>query len=224
MSGSAPVVAIDGPAGSGKSTIARQLAMRLGFTHIDTGALYRGIALVAMEKKVDLSSESAVVAAIQDVSLVFRIVPEGNILHINGRNVGPNIRLEEVGKAASLLSTYPGVRGFLLGLQRELGAKGNVVLEGRDIGTVVFPKAEVKIFLTASLEERTKRRAKELAEKGIATDENQLKIEIAQRDKQDSERLIAPLRCADDAVLVDTSGLTIDSVLDRLESLVRNAK
>lgn len=219
-----PVVAIDGPAGSGKSTVAKLLAKRLQFTHIDTGALYRGVALIALEKKVPLEDETAVVAAAQSVKFEFRQITEGNVLHLDGRNVGKLIRAEEVGAAASKVSAYPGVRKLLLGLQRELGESGAVVLEGRDIGTVVFPNAEAKIFLTASIEARSLRRTMELEAKGEAVDLERIKQEMAQRDKQDSERAIAPLKQAADAVLVDTSTMSIESVLDRLESIVRNAK
>lgn len=218
-----PIVAIDGPAGSGKSTVAKSLAKRLSFTHIDSGALYRGVALVALQKKADLASEEAVVAAVKGVKFEFRQLPEGNILHIDGAHRGKEIRAEEVSVAASRVSAYPGVRALLLGLQRELGSHGSVVLEGRDIGTVVFPHAEVKIFLTASIEERAKRRTAELEGKGEPADYEQVKLEMAQRDTRDSTRSIAPLKQAPDAILLDTSGMTIDSVLDRLESIVRNA-
>jgi len=220
-----PIVAIDGPAGSGKSTVAKQLAKRLSFTHIDSGALYRGVALLAMEKGVALEDEAAVVAAVNGVA--FEFLPDGNkgnLLHLNGRCVGEAIRMEKVGKVSSKVSAFPEVRRILLSLQRSLGDGGSVVLEGRDIGTVVFPKAEVKIFLTASLETRARRRADELAAKGLSVDLDQVKSEMAQRDRQDSERAIAPLRQAEDAILVDTSGMSIESVLDRLESIVRNVQ
>jgi cytidylate kinase len=219
-----PIVAIDGPAGSGKSTVAKLLAKRLGFTHIDTGALYRGVGLLAKEKNVPLDNEKAVVDAARGVRFEFKLTEAGNTLHLDGRNVGSAIRAEEVGSAASLVSALPGVRALLLGLQRELGAQGAVVLEGRDIGTVVFPEAEVKIFLTASIEARAQRRAEELKAKGQSADFNQVKEEMARRDRQDSTRAIAPLKQAPDALLVDTSGMPIDSVLDRLESIVRDAE
>lgn len=217
-----PVVAIDGPAGSGKSTVAKQLAKRLRFTHIDTGALYRGVAWLALQKGASLENESSVVAAAKKGTFEFRQLEQGNLLHIDGKNVATLIRAEEVGKAASKVSAYPAVRELLLEFQRALGRDGGVVLEGRDIGTVVFPKAEVKIFLTASIEARARRRSLELEEKGAVVDLEKVKQEMAQRDKQDSERAIAPLRQAADAVLVDTSAMSIESVLDRLESIVRS--
>lgn len=215
-----PIVAIDGPAGSGKSTIAKLLAARLGFTHIDTGALYRGVALLALRAHVNIDDETAVVANAQGAKFEFRQLPEGNLLHIDGNCVQREIRAEEVGQAASKVSAFPGVRRLLLDLQRKLGAGGGIVLEGRDIGTVVFPQAEVKIFLTASIEERARRRALELSAKGQFVDLERVKLEMAQRDKQDSERAIAPLRQAADALPLDTSNLSIESVLDRLELLV----
>ncbi len=219
-----PIVAIDGPAGSGKSTVAKLLAQRLAFTHIDTGALYRGVGLLALEKNCDLNNEAAVLAAVQGVKFEFRLLATGNLLHLNGRNVAAEIRAENVGAAASKVSAYPGVRALLLSLQRDLGENGAVVLEGRDIGTVVFPQAEVKIYLTASLESRAKRRAEELLVKGLPVDPEAIQKEMAQRDRQDSTRAIAPLKQAEDAVLVDTSGMSIESVLDRLESIVRDGK
>jgi cytidylate kinase len=218
-----PIVAIDGPAGSGKSTVAKQLAKRLAFIHIDSGALYRGVALLSLEKKLELTEEAAIVDAIQGVKFEFRQLPEGNILHLSGRHVGKEIRTEEVSAAASKVAAFPQVRASLLGLQRELGELGGVVLEGRDIGTVVFPKAEVKIFLTASIAERARRRTEELKAKGENPDLETVKLEMAQRDKQDASREVAPLKKAADAIEVDTSGMSIESVLDRLESIVRNA-
>ncbi len=219
-----PVVAIDGPAGSGKSTIARRLAGRLGFTHIDTGALYRGVAYLALKADADLHEEQAVVAAAQGARIEFRQIPEGNLLHINGRNVGWEIRTEDVSAAASKTSAYPAVRAMLLGIQRELGANGGVVLEGRDIGTVVFPRAEVKIFLTASIEERARRRFEELKGKGIVASVEEVKKDMIQRDHQDSSRAVAPLKKAEDAIEVDTTGLAVESVLDRLESIVKDVQ
>jgi cytidylate kinase len=216
-----PIVAIDGPAGSGKSTVAKMLAKRLAFTHIDTGALYRGVALLALRAGARADDEKAVVDAAKGAKFEFRQLVDGNLLHIDGVCVHKDIRTEQVSALASKVSALPGVRQLLLGLQRRLGQEGGVVLEGRDIGTVVFPGAEVKVFLTASIEARAKRRALELAAKGELVDLERVKIEMAQRDKQDSERAVAPLKQAPDAELVDTSTMSIDSVLDRLESLVK---
>lgn len=218
-----PIVAIDGPAGSGKSTIAKQLARRLRFTHIDTGALYRGVALLAFEKQTNLDDPSAVVLAATGAKFSFIQGEQATELLIDGRNVANLIRTEPVSAASSKVSAYPGVRALLLDLQRDLGSAGGVVLEGRDIGTVVFPSAEVKIFLTASIEERARRRAEELKANGVEASETEVAKQVAQRDHQDSTRAIAPLKQAADAILVDTTGLSIEKVLDRLESIVKNA-
>ncbi len=218
-----PIVAIDGPAGSGKSTLAKLLAKRLNFVHIDSGALYRGVAYLALQKKVSIAEEQSVLSCVGKTKFEFRWIDGANQLHLDGVNVGGQIRTEEVSAASSKVSAFPGVRALLLGLQRSLGDSGGVVMEGRDIGTVVFPQAEVKIFLTASLEARAQRRSAELQAKGQSVDFDLVMKEMAQRDKQDSERAIAPLKKAEDAKLVDTSGMSIDSVLDRLESIVRDA-
>lgn len=218
-----PIVAIDGPAGSGKSTLAKLLAKRLNFVHIDSGALYRGVAYLALQKKASIAEEQSVLSCVGKTKFEFRWIDGANQLHLDGVNVGGQIRTEEVSAASSKVSAFPGVRALLLGLQRSLGEPGGVVMEGRDIGTVVFPQAEVKIFLTASLEARAQRRSAELQAKGQSVDFDLVMKEMAQRDKQDSERAIAPLKKAEDAKLVDTSGMSIDSVLDRLESIVRDA-
>jgi CMP/dCMP kinase len=218
-----PIIAIDGPAGSGKSTVAKALAKRLSYVHIDTGALYRAVAFLALDKGVSLADEAAVVDAAKDARFEFKQTPEGNHLHINGQNMNGPIRSEAVGLGASQVSAFPKVRALLLGLQRELGRKGGAVLEGRDIGTVVFPKAEVKIYLTASITTRAKRRANELEEKGQSVDLSEIEREMAKRDKQDTERAIAPLRQAPDARLVDTSNLSLEEVLLQLEAMVDHA-
>lgn len=217
-----PIVAIDGPAGSGKSTVAKKIAARLGFRHIDTGALYRAVAWLALQDAISLDDEKALVARAARSKFEFRVTPEGNELHIDGQNVAKLIRAELVGQGASKVSAYPSVRAFLLGLQQDLGRSGAVVLEGRDIGTVVFPDAELKFFLTASIEERAKRRMAELAQIGQVMSIDEVRRAIIERDHQDSTRAIAPLKKALDAREVDTSGLSIDQVLDMLELIVRN--
>jgi cytidylate kinase len=216
-----PVVAIDGPAGSGKSTVAKALAKRLQFVHVDTGALYRGVAWLAISKGVELGVEKEVVATSRGVRFEFHAKEDGNHLYIDGEDVANYIRTEEVSAAASKVSAFPGVRALLLDLQRELGRNGAVVLEGRDIGTVVFPNAELKFFLFASPEERALRRHEELRAKGIESDLAMVAQDLAKRDHQDSTRPIAPLKQAVDAIPVDTSGKSVEAVLDQLENLVR---
>lgn len=215
-----PVIAIDGPAGAGKSTIAKMLATKLGFRHVDTGALYRGVAYIADKLQVDLSDEQAVVEAGKKANFAFQKNGDAFELHINGESVGDQIRTEQVSRAASQVSAYAGVRALLLGLQRRLGQTGASVLEGRDIGTVVFPDAEVKIFLTASVQSRAERRVKDLEGRGEQADLAEVSRAIADRDQSDMNREHAPLKKADDAIEVDTSDMSIQQVLDRLAEIV----
>ncbi|MFT3922452.1 MAG: (d)CMP kinase [Myxococcales bacterium] len=218
-----PVIAIDGPAGAGKSTAARQLAQRLGFVLVDTGALYRGVALAAFERGVDWEDGGALGALMRTLALSFARGEDGAMhLLIDGVDRSQDIRTPHISTGASRTSRHPEVRKALLDLQRRLGAAGGVVLEGRDIGTVVFPDADVKVFLTASDESRAARRHAELRKAGHEIDREQVLAEIRERDRLDSERDIAPMRPADDAVLLDTSGLTLDGVLDQLEALVKH--
>ena len=216
----APVVAIDGPAGSGKSTVARKVAEDLGFIHINTGALYRASALLALRRKLTLADEDAVAAAVREAHFEFRREDGDNRILLNGEDVSDEIRRERVSVAASQVSVHPQVRASLLGLQRKLGDAGGAVLEGRDIGTVVFPDAEVKIFLIASPEERARRRALELQQKGQAADLQEILHTIEERDRRDSQREHAPLKRADDAMELDTTALTIPEVVERVKSQV----
>jgi cytidylate kinase len=218
-----PVIAIDGPAGAGKSSAARDLAERLGYVLVDTGALYRGTALAAFERGVDWDDGAALGALVDGLTLEFeRDVDSGLKLLIDGVDRSLDIRTPHISTGASRVSRHAEVRRALLGLQRKLGARGGVVLEGRDIGTVVFPDAEVKVFLTASDEARALRRHAELTRSGHETELDRVLLDIRERDRLDSERDIAPLRAAPDAVLVDTSDIPLSEVLDQLEALVKS--
>jgi cytidylate kinase len=212
------VVAVDGPVGSGKSTVARRVAERLGYVHLDTGAMYRAVGLLAIEAGADLADEAAVLPVAARAGL--RFDDEGR-LWAGDRDVSGLIRSLEMGAAASVVSALPGVRRLLVERQRELGAGADIVMEGRDIGTNVFPDAEVKVFLTARPEVRAARRAAELRAKGDDVDQDEVLAALLERDRRDSEREVAPLRKADDAVEVETSGQTLDEVVDAVVKVVR---
>jgi cytidylate kinase len=216
-----PVVAIDGPAGAGKSTVARRLAARLGFTLVDTGALYRAVALASRRAGVAWDDEHAVVdvAARIVAARALELLPDaekGVRVLLDGEDVSDAIRAADMGMGASRVSAIGGVRDALLSLQRQAGEHGGVVLEGRDIGTVVFPDAEVKFFLTASPDVRAKRRYDELVARGERVDYEATLEEVRARDRQDTMRSIAPLRQANDASLIDSSGRGIDELVDEM--------
>lgn len=213
------VVAIDGPAGAGKTTVSRRVADALGYTRVDTGALYRAIALRAKEEGVAWSDGAALATLAGRISLSFGGSPVH--LHIDGRDREGDIRAPDISQGASIVSSHSEVRAALLDLQRALGKDGGVVLEGRDIGTVVFPDAEVKIFLTASDDERARRRQAELASRGVDSDLATVRAEMMERDRRDSSRPIAPLAAAMDSVRVDTTGVSMDEVVARLVDIVR---
>ena len=216
-----PIVAIDGPAGAGKSTVARLLADRLRFTLVDTGALYRAVALAARSAGIAWNDEPNVVAVARRVesSRQLSLVPDadkGVRVMLAGEDVSDAIRTPEMGMGASRVSSFGGVRAALLDLQRQAGERGGVVLEGRDIGTIVFPDAEVKFFLTASPEVRARRRYEELVLRGQSVDLEKTLAEVIARDEQDTNRPIAPLRRADDAIFVDSSDRAIDEIVDEM--------
>lgn len=215
------VIAIDGPAGTGKSSVTRHLADELGFIHIDTGALYRAVAYLVLQKK---GSDELAIRIARDTHLEFHRVPEknpANRILANSQDITDFIRTPEVSMLASRVSAIPEVRAALLGLQRRMGCSGNTILEGRDIGTVIFPDADVKFFLTACVEERAKRRLAELEAAGAdAPSFEEVKNQIIERDQGDSTRAVAPLKKAKEAIEVDTSKMTLDEVVEHMKKQV----
>ena len=218
-----PVVALDGPAGAGKSTVARAVAKALGFLYVDTGALYRGVALAAKEKGVSWEDGEALGALTRALDLDFEATDEGPRLLIDGIDRAPDIRTPDVADGASKVSQHEPVRAALLDVQRQLGAAGAVVFEGRDIGTVVFPDAEVKLFLTATPEARARRRVGDLMERGKDADYGSILEAIRERDARDSSRAVAPLKPAADATTLDTTDLGFDEVVEEVVAAVREA-
>jgi len=214
------IVAIDGPAGAGKSTAARLLAKRLGYTLLDTGAIYRVMALRARHGGVDWADGPGVAALAEELDLRFHLDGDLNRVFVDGQEVTTAIRTPEMSDGASRVSALPEVRAALLGIQRRIGAAGDVVVEGRDIGTVVFPDAGAKFFLTASTDERARRRVAELAAAGRPADAATTRAEIVARDERDSTRAAAPLRKADDAMEIDSSALGPDEVVARMAAVV----
>lgn len=209
-------IAIDGPAGAGKSTIAKKVAEKLSFIYVDTGAMYRAIALYILRKGVDVKDETAVTGLCSTVNVGITYENGDQRVLLNEEDVSGLIRSEEVGNAASAVAVYSAVRAKLLELQQSLAKAQNVVMDGRDIGSAVLPGAQVKIYLTASVHTRAKRRYNELVKKGISPDIQVIEQDIVDRDYQDMHREISPLCQAKDAVLVDSSQLSIDEVVDRI--------
>ena len=214
-------VAIDGPAGAGKSTIAKQIARRLGYIYVDTGAMYRAMAYYLIQNQVDAADQEAIAAACQHADISICYQDGEQVVLLNGENVNAYLRTEAVGNMASVSSVVPEVRKKLVELQQKLARETDVVMDGRDIGTVVLPDADVKVYLTASVETRAKRRFLELQEKGESADLAKIAADIEDRDYRDMHRDISPLRQAEDATLVDSSDMTIDQVVERILELCR---
>jgi cytidylate kinase len=217
-------IAIDGPAGAGKSTIAKLLAKKMNYIYVDTGAMYRAMAVYFSQKGIAPDDEAAIDAAVPDVDIDIVYTDGAQQVILNGKNVTGLLRTEETGKMASQTSKYASVRTKLVDLQRSLSKKTDVIMDGRDIGTVVLPDAFCKIYLTASSDARAKRRYDELKEKGEICDLEAIKADIEARDYQDMHREISPLKQADDAVLVDTSAMGIDEVVAALENIIEDKK
>ena len=214
-------IAIDGPSGAGKSTLARKAAATLGYLYVDTGAIYRTVALSAVRRGIDPADAAGLVPTLNELDIRLMYGDDGlQHMYLNGEDVSQAIRVHEISQHASTVSAIPEVRAFLLDLQRDLARKNNVVMDGRDIGTVVLPEADVKIFLTASPEARAKRRHLELQQRGQDTDFDTVLRDIIKRDEQDTNRPIAPLRQAEDAVLVDTTYLNLEQSLQAILSVI----
>jgi cytidylate kinase len=215
-----PVIAIDGPAGAGKSTVSRRLAQALGLRYVDTGAMYRVVGVLADQEGIDLADAAPLSALCDGLDLRFEERDDGVHVIANGRDLSAAIRTAAAGQLASKVSVLPEVRERLVALQRAMAAGGGVVMEGRDIGTVVLPGATVKIFLVASAAERGRRRSAELAARGEAADVEQVTREIEERDRRDQGRTHSPLRPADDALVVDTTSEPVEAVVARVRALV----
>lgn len=212
-------IAIDGPAAAGKSTIAKITAEKLGYTYIDTGAMYRALTHKALRMNIDTNDGASLENLLRDTDIILVPTSDGQAVIVDGKDVSEEIRSQEVTAAVSPVSAHQGVRELMVAKQRILGERAGVVMDGRDIGTHVLPDAELKIFMTASVEERAQRRHIENEQRGIISSLEQLKEEISTRDRADSEREISPLRQAEDAVLIDTTAMSIEQVADKISSL-----
>lgn len=214
-------IAIDGPGGAGKSTVAKAVAKRLGIVYVDTGALYRAIGYYIQSKQVDPHDANAVAALLPEICVELKYADGEQLVFLNGEALGDRIRTPQISMYASAVSAIPAVRAFLLQMQREIAEKNSVIMDGRDIGTVILPHANVKIFLTASYECRARRRYLELTEKGIATTYEDVLREMVERDSNDRNRAVAPAVAAADAIELDNSGMTPEECTDAVIRLIR---
>ncbi len=215
-----PVLAIDGPSGAGKGTVSRAIAKKLGWHYLDSGSIYRSLAIAVLRDGIDVLDVDAVTRAAQAMSLEFDCGDELTVI-LDGRDITPQLASETTGNTASIVAAYPQVRAVLLQKQKDFQRLPGLVADGRDMGTVVFPEAEYKVYLTASAAERAKRRYKQLIEKGINANLDQITSEIEERDRRDRERKTAPLAMAEDALFLDSSDLTIEQVIEAIMNLVR---
>lgn len=216
-------IAIDGPGGAGKSTVARAVAAKLGIVYVDTGALYRTVGLYVRSKDISADDTAGVISCLPDISLEIKYVDGKQHVYLNGEDTGERIRTPEMSTYASKVSAIPAVRSFLLDTQRDIAKKNSVIMDGRDIGTVILPDAEVKIFLTASEECRAQRRYKELLDKGQSVTYEDVLSDMRQRDERDSTRDVAPTAAASDAVFMDNSDMTFDETVEAVIALVKKS-
>jgi len=213
-------VAIDGPAGAGKSTIAKAVAKKLGYLYIDTGAMYRSVGVYAKSCNIDIKSSPEMAEVINSIDIFFEVLDDGQHIYINGKDMNPFIRTPEASMAASAVALLPEVRLKLVDIQRTIAKNNNVIMDGRDIGTYVLPNADLKIFLTASVEERARRRYEELKEKGEDCSLDDVISDMIVRDKQDTEREFAPLKQAKDSILIDTTGLSLEESVCKIIQVI----
>ncbi len=214
-------VAIDGPAGAGKSTVARAASKELSFIYVDTGALYRAVGVYCLRKGIETTDSDSVGAVLSEINVELKFIDGIQHVYLNGDDVSNEIRLPEASMAASNVSAIPSVRAFLFDLQRDIAANNNCIMDGRDIGTVVLPNAQVKIFLTADDEERAMRRYKELQEKGSAVTYKEVLEDLRVRDYNDSHREIAPLKPAEDSVIINTTGYTLEESINKIVETIK---
>lgn len=217
-------VAIDGPAGAGKSSVAKELARRLGCVYIDTGAMYRAIGVCALERGIDTKDEAALCEMLKKIKMEVTLKEDGQHILIGDEDYNGKIRTPEASMAASAVATVPAVRLWLVEIQREIAEKTSVVMDGRDIGTYVLPNADLKLFLTASIEERAKRRYLELCEKGESVTKEEVISDMKKRDEQDTNRAFAPLRAAEDSILVDSTGHTLLESVEKILKIIEERK